>query len=104
MDGHTLDTAGGVWEVLQVAKRGSRSGQLHRRGKNVFGALICELPGGKGKDEVIFERWDDGTECLMCRIVPVQWQIQAKSYRCAVGVGMGEQGGMRGWEWWVPSS
>lgn len=40
-------------ELLQVAKCGSCSGQLHRIEKNVFGTLICELPGGKGKDEVI---------------------------------------------------
>lgn len=49
-------------------------------------------------------RWDDGTECFMCRILPVQWQKPVKSYRCAVRVGMGEQGEMRAWERWVPSS
>lgn len=41
----------------------------------------------------------------MGRILPVEWQIQAKSYRCAVKVRMGEQRDeMRGWEWWIPVS
>lgn len=31
----------------------------------------------------------------MCRILLVEWQIQAKSYRYAVRLGMGEQGDER---------
>lgn len=50
VDGYTLDTAGGMWEVLQVAKCGSCSGQLHRIGKNAAEALwFVSCQEGRGR-------------------------------------------------------
>lgn len=50
MDGYTLDTAGGMWEVLQVAKCGSCSGQFHRIGKNAAEALwFVSCQEGRGR-------------------------------------------------------